>query len=89
MKTATFNRGFFAFLGIVLVGVAFAIAFTTPARSSHTIGKTTPGAAMDGGYTAIEPANAPPVIEARLLPDSEIISEAPLATDMSASAAAL
>jgi hypothetical protein len=88
MKTATINKSFFAFLGLVLIGVAAAIVFTTPAPSSHAAGqKSLPGAAMDGGYASVEPASAP-VIEARLLSDSEIIASEPIAMDAAASASA-
>lgn len=86
MKTATLNKGFAAFLGLVLIGVASAIAFTTPAPSSHAAaGHPMPGAAMDGGYASVEPASAPPVVEARLLSDSEIAASEPVAVDAAAS----
>ncbi|MBP2158506.1 MULTISPECIES: hypothetical protein [Asticcacaulis] len=86
MKTATLNKGFAAFLGLVLVGVASAIAFTSPAPSSHAAaGHPLPGAAMDGGYVSVEPANAPPVVEARLLTDGEIAAGEPVAMDAAAS----
>jgi hypothetical protein len=87
MKTATLNKGFAAFLGLVLIGVSAAIAFTTPAPSSHAAaGHPLPGAAMDGGYVSVEPADAPPVVEARLLSDSEIVAGEPVAMDAVASA---
>lgn len=44
-----------------------------------------PGAAMDGGYASVEPASAPPVVEARLLSDSEIAASEPVAVDAAAS----
>ncbi len=87
MKTATLNKGFAAFLGLVLIGVGAAIAFTTPAPSSHAAaGHPLPGAAMDGGYVSVEPADAPPVVEARLLSDSEIVAGEPVAIDAAATA---
>ena len=87
MKTATLNKGFAAFLGLVLIGVGAAIAFTTPAPSSHAAaGHSLPGAAMDGGYVSVEPADAPPVVEARLLSDSEIVAGEPVAVDAVAAA---
>lgn len=87
MKTATINKGFAAFLGLVLIGVAVAIAFTSPAPSSHAAGQSRPGAAMDGGYVAVEPASAP-VVEARLLSDSEIAAGDPVAVEAAAVASA-
>jgi hypothetical protein len=89
MKSATLNKGFLAFFGLVLVGVASAIAFTAPAPTSHAAGQTLPGAAMDGGYPSVEPANAPPVVEARLLTDSEIIAGNAVATDAATEASAV
>ena len=87
MKTATLNKGFAAFLGLVLVGVAAAVAFTSPAPSSHAAGHVTVGAAMDGGYATIEPASAP-VVEAKLLTDSEVAAGDPVAIDAATAASA-
>ena len=89
MKTATLNKGFLAFFGLVLVGVASAIAFTAPAPTSHAAGQSLPGAAMDGGYAAVEPANAPPVVEAKLLSDNEIIAGEAVAVEAAAEASAM
>lgn len=90
MKTATLNKGFLAFFGLVLVGVASAIAFTAPAPTSHAAaGQSLPGAAMDGGYASVEPANAPPVVEAKLLSDNEIIAGEAVAVEAAAEASAM
>lgn len=75
MKNANFSRSFFAFLGMVLVGVVALILFTEPPRSTQAAAIGDAGAAMDGGYVAVEPANAPPVVEARLMSDSELTAE--------------
>jgi hypothetical protein len=89
MKTATLNKGFLAFFGLVLVGVASAIAFTAPAPTSHAASQSLPGAAMDGGYASIEPANAPPVVEAKLLSDTDVIAGEAVAVEAAAEASAM
>lgn len=97
MKNATFSRSFFALMGMIVIGVAALLLLTAPARSSQTGSQGEIMAAMDSGHAFVEPANAPPVIEARLLSDSEsekMVTEQPpvaaadVATEAAASASA-
>ncbi len=76
MKNVNFSRSFFAFLGMVLVGVVALLLFTEPPRATQAAGLGDAGTAMDGDYAAVEPANAPPVVEARLISDGDLTASA-------------
>ncbi len=76
MKNANFSRSFFAFLGMVLVGVVALLLFTEPPRATQAAGLGDAGAAMDGDSAAGEPPNAPPVVEAHLISDAELTATA-------------
>lgn len=66
------SGSFFAFLALVLIAVSAALFLISPPETSHAAGGNDLGA-MDGGYDYVEPADAPPVIDARLEPDTEEI----------------
>ncbi len=64
MKNSIASSSFFAFLAMVLIGVCAALFFNMPAQESMA---AIPAAdAVDGGYEATEPSDAPPVVDAQV-----------------------
>ena len=72
MKNTVLSGSFFAFLALVLIAVCAALFLITPPETSHAAGSGDIQA-MDGGYDYVEPADAPPFIDAHLEPDSDNI----------------
>lgn len=72
MKNPVLSGSFFAFLAMVLIAVCAALFLITPPETSHAAGSGDIQA-MDGGYDYVEPADAPPVIDAHLEPDTDNI----------------
>lgn len=64
MKNTVASGSFFAFLAMVLVGVCAVLLLNAPARDS--LAATNNFVAADGGYDVVEPADAPPVIDAQV-----------------------
>ena len=64
MKNTLASSSFFAFLAMVLIGVCVVLLLNAPAQNSQAA--TNSFDAADGGYEVVEPADAPPVVDAQV-----------------------
>jgi hypothetical protein len=72
MKNPVLSGSFFAFMAMVLIAVCAALFLITPPETSHAA-SSGDIQAMDSGYDYVEPADAPPVVDAHLEPDTDSI----------------